>query len=111
MTTVRVLQGKERDFERRLILGGTFAHFPMICVKRDSPGEMWPEVGLLPWRYVPSGQELTAGPWHVYLANILEVAFAVPKDRKVTWAEALKDTPKLTYQNLDEFFDDGWRLD
>lgn len=103
-----VLKGDDRLHERNLILDGAWPHFPILPVKRDGAGQ-FPDVGLMPWRYVPEGREETSGPWRVYLANLMEIALGT--EGPTTWADALVDVPYVEYATLDEFFDAGWRGD
>lgn len=104
-----ILNGDERERERALILGGAWPHFPILPVKRDAEHDL--DLGLLVWRYVPPERDLVAGPWRVYLANLVEISLSVPKNEKVTWAKALDGRPYIDYANLDEFFEAGWRGD
>jgi hypothetical protein len=110
-----VLTGELRERERRLILDGAWPHFPILPVKRNG-GDGHDDLGLLVWRYVPTGREKTAGPWKVYRANLVEVSLraqAVTKEigRKVSWGEALTEVETYEYPTLDDFFDAGWMGD
>jgi hypothetical protein len=105
-----VLQGTDRERERKLILDGAWPHFPILPVKRYSDEAS--QEGLMPWRYVAPGREHTSGPWRVYLANLFALGLEMQeKGRPVTWAEALTDVPYVEYPTLDDFFDAGWRGD
>jgi hypothetical protein len=102
-----ILTGSDRDRERRLILDGAWPHFPILPVQRNADED---DLGLLIWRYVPTGREATSGPWRVYLVNLVEVSLR-HRGEKVTWAKALEGVRYIEYPTLDDFFDAGWRGD
>jgi hypothetical protein len=111
----RILNEEERVEERRLFIDGNYPYYPILCVKRDAEsGHGLPEVGLVIHRNFHKNGVA------VYLVNFFELnerakryreANGMTENEPVTYGQIFEGVETLNYDNLEDFFDDGWRGD